>query len=92
MKLPALQGYAGVLLLLVGLQLRAVETFELSPGATRQLAALVGPSPDTPRGAIRQLVIDTAQPRHRITPPSWLGWTLLSAGGVLTAHRLMQRK
>lgn len=84
--------YAGVLLLLAGLQLRAVETFELSAPTTRILAGFVGPSPGTPHGAVRQLVIDTTQPKHRITPPEWLGWSLLSIGCVLTAHGMMGKK
>lgn len=83
---------AGALLLLLGGQLRAVQTFELSPNATRLLAAWAGPSPQTTEGAVRQIAIDATQYRHRITPPEWLGWSLLSVGSVLTAHGMMRRK
>jgi hypothetical protein len=81
----------GVFLLLCGLLLRVVETFELSAGATRVLAGWVGPSPNTPHGAVRQAYIDTAQPRHRVTPPIWLGWSCLSAGIVLVARGVLKR-
>lgn len=83
---------AGVLILLLGLQLRAVETFELSAPTTRLLAGMVGPSPATAHGAVRQIVIDTTQPRHRVTPPNWLGWSMVSIGCVLTVHGLWHRK
>lgn len=81
----------GILLLLAGLQLRAVETFELSAETTRILAGFVGPSPATPHGAVRQIAIDTLEPRHRLTPPRWLGWSLLSAGVVVTALGALRR-
>lgn len=78
--------------MLLGAQLRAVETFELSHDATRHLAGLVGPPPQSPHGLLRTTAIDALQHRHRITPPAWLGWTLLSSGGVLVAYGLLQRR
>ena len=87
MKRPWASYYlpVGIVLLAVGIQLRAVETFELSAETTRILAGFVGPSAATPHGAVRQIAIDTLEPRHRLTPPRWLGWSLLSAGIVVTA-------
>ncbi|HTN75015.1 MAG TPA: hypothetical protein VL096_07200 [Pirellulaceae bacterium] len=91
-SLPTLCIYVGVILLLLGLQMRAVETYEFSPDATRILAGWVGPEAGTPHAAVRQVVIDTTRPRHRMTPPAWLGWSLLSIGCVLTAHGLLRSR
>ncbi len=83
--------YAGVLLLLMGGILRAVDSFVLSASTTRVLASWTGPPPETPKGAVRQIVIDTTAPRRIVTPPEWLGWALLCTGGVLTVHGLLHR-
>jgi hypothetical protein len=93
-KFPSIsiRDVAAVLLVLVGLQLRAVETYELSPGTTRLLAGLVGPSEATAHGALRGMVIETTQHRHRLRPPEWLGWTCLSTGGVLLARSVLKRR
>ena len=87
-----LRDVAGILLLAAGLQLRAVETFEFSPSTTKVLAGIVGDAPETPRGALRNFMIETTQHRHRITPPTWLGWSLLSVGTVLIAKGRLKEK
>jgi hypothetical protein len=81
----------GAGLVLLGIQLRAVETFELSHNATRLFAGYTGPPPGSPHGLLRSTAIDTLQHRHRITPPEWLGWTILSTGSVLLAYGALQR-
>ena len=81
----------GILLLLIGLQLRAVESFVLSPGATNTLAQWFGPSRDTPEGAVQQIVIDTTAPRKVLTPPRWLGWMCLSLGVVAVGYGTLGR-
>jgi hypothetical protein len=88
----SLRDLAGILLMLIGLQLRAVQTFELSSQTTQLLAGMVGPAPETPRGALRQFVIETTEHRHRITPPPWLGWLSLSLGGVCLSQRLLGKR
>lgn len=87
----SLRDVCGLLLLVAGLQLRAVETFELSTETTQMLNGAVGPSLETPRGALRQFVIESTAHRHRVTPPAWLGWSCLSVGGVLLAHRFLKQ-
>lgn len=81
----------GVGLILLGLQMRAVETYELSHNTTRLLNGYVGPPPESPHGLLRSTAIDTLQHRHRVTPPEWLGWTILSTGSVLLAYGVLQR-
>ena len=83
--------FLGILLLLIGGELRAVESFVLTPAATRVLANLSGPSGDTASGAVRQVILDTAPPRKIIVPPPWLGWALLSIGIVVSAHAILEK-
>ncbi len=83
--------YAGILFLLLGSHLRVTESFVLSSNTTRVLANWTGPPAESARGAVRQIMIDTASPRHVVTPPRWLGWASLSIGFVLAANGLLQR-
>jgi hypothetical protein len=83
--------YVGVLLLIAGLHLRSVESFVLTTDTTRVLANLTGPSADTAKGAVRQIVIDSAKPQKILTPPRWAGWACLSMGFVLTINGLLGR-
>ena len=79
--------YAGIILLLIGGQMYAVESYRLTPSATKFLAHNVGPSPDTPRGALNHLMVNSGTGvRETITPPGWLAWAAISAGSVLAAH------
>ena len=80
----------GIILLVFGLQFRAVEGFVLSPRATSLLSRYVGPGVETPQGAFQQMAVDTTSHRHTIAPPRWIGWALLSAGGVLLTHGLLE--
>ena len=83
--------FLGILLILIGGELRAVESFVLTPAATRVLANFSGPSAETPSGAMRQVLLDTAAPRKIIVPPPWIGWALLSIGIVVSAHALLEK-
>jgi hypothetical protein len=83
---------AGILLIAAGVQLRTVETFELSSPTTKLLAGTFQNAPQTPRGALQQMAIDTTQYRHRVTPPAWLGWASLSLGGVCLSQRLLAKR
>ncbi len=85
--------YTGFLLLLIGLQLRAVETFVLSPPTTRILSDWTGPKANTPEGAIRRIALQSdAIARHQIQPPAWLSWATLSVGAVMLAHGVIQKR
>lgn len=86
--------FIGVITLLLGLQFRFVETFVFNERASRvlserkQLASLFD---DAPRVETSYSDFDydwDLKPvanvtRRRLTPPRWIGWSLLSAGAVL---------
>ena len=86
--------FLGLVILLLGLQFRMVESFELTPAASRFLAEKTGkvnvastqnPSPDF--GATAPLVGTQV-----VRPPEWLGWCLMSVGAVLILHSLAMPK
>jgi hypothetical protein len=83
--------FLGIVLLLMGLQLRTVSSYTLTTDATRFLAERAQNS--TGDGAILALTSDIgAGPQKVIQPPEWLGWCLVSVGGVLILHSLAMRK
>lgn len=85
--------FIAIFLMLLGLQLRMVSSYVLTPEATRFLAQRAMASSD-PAGA---LMGDTPQlpanlPAKVIYPPEWLGWFLISVGAVLFFHSLTLKR
>ena len=77
----------GFLLILLGLQFRRVESFVLNERSTRFVARMTNtPLVDnsTTFGTIFEPV--TPVPRKRVTPPRWLGLSMIAAGCVITFH------
>jgi len=78
---------AGVVLLLLGIQFRLVESAVLTPELTQYLAEQT----DHPVAAVQtatQAVVPDAKPtaRKTVIPPDYLGWMLGSIGVVLILH------
>ncbi len=83
--------FLGIVLLLMGAQFRAVSSFTLTAEATRFLAERTQSSDGS--GAMLALSSDIgAGPQKVVQPPEWLGWCLMSVGGVLVLHSLAMRK
>ena len=78
----------GIVLLVLGLQLRAIEAFVCTPETTQLLSKWTGPDEQTAQGAFQRLVVEKTERRHVVKPPNWLGWAVLSIGFVLTVHGL----
>ena len=84
--------FLGLVILLMGLQLRMVSVFVLNEDATRFLAERTQ-SASVANGAIFQLSSDLGVgARKVIRPPEWLGWCLISVGAVLILHSLAMRR
>jgi uncharacterized membrane protein len=84
---------AGLVLLLLGLQFRAVDSMVLTPEFTQFLAEGTGgrvAAADTTSPLLKPF--QSLPTRKTVTPPEWLGWGLLSAGLVLTLHSLAMRR
>ena len=84
---------AGLVLLLLGLQFRLVESVELTPRCvdflgqhTNQLAILVNSTTETSAG------LETKKPEKTLHPPQWLGWALMSFGAVLILHSFAMKR
>lgn len=83
--------FLGVLLLLIGLQNRMVESYTLTNEATRFLAERSQQS--TSQATLVSFTGDMGTlPKKVIYPPDWLGWCLISTGTVLIFHSLAMKK
>jgi len=83
--------FIGLLVLLIGIQVRYVSAYVLNPDATKFLADRTGQS-----SASESFFAATsgtfAAPRKVLQPPEWLSWCLISVGAVLCLHSLAMPK
>ena len=86
----------GLVILLLGIQLRVVDSYTLNQKLAEEIAKRRKP---TPVAASFGTMGDTfatpmAAPafNRNLDPPGWLGWALISVGGVLICHSLAMRK
>jgi hypothetical protein len=80
--------FLGLVVLLVGLQVRFVSSYTLNPKATKFLAERTGHS----SAGILSMTGGASGPRKVLQPPEWLGWCLMSVGAVLVLHSLALQK
>ena len=80
---------AGLVLLLLGFQLRLTDSVELTPECvsflgqhSNQLSILAHSAVDAGAGS------EVKPPPKTVKPPEWLGWALLSLGAVLVLHSM----
>ena len=78
---------AGIFLLLLGLQFRMVESVTLNEKTTRFLAKN---SSSAAANGLANILPSTV--RQVVHPPQWLGWALMSVGGVCILHSLAMKK
>jgi hypothetical protein len=88
----------GLVVLLLGLQLRTVESYVLTPKASRFVEEKLSSdqllSTDDPFGSYQSRSYDSLSPSagpitpKRVTPPRWLGWAMISLGAILVLHGL----
>jgi len=72
---------AGLLLFLVGVQFRVVESFTLNERSSGFVAARIG-------GGAPQQAWQSPPMRKVVQPPRWLGLALMSVGAVITVKSL----
>ena len=85
--------FAGLLLLLLGLEFNVVETFQLNAKFSQFLAERTN-HPVASVSATTQALFQTDNPpvQKNVAPPEWLGWSLLSIGSVLVLHSWGMKK
>jgi hypothetical protein len=77
----------GVLLVLLGVQFRLVESATLNEKTTQFLAAHSGAA------ASGFMAVMPGSVGHKvIQPPQWLGWAFISIGAVCILHSLAMKK
>ena len=82
----------GIVVFLVGLQLRAVSAYWLNEEATRFLAERSAETTPAERSLIALTAAAPSAPRKVLQPPEWAGWCLLSVGSVVILQSLAMRK
>jgi hypothetical protein len=84
---------AGVLVLLMGIQFRMVDSFVLNQDFAKMISKKQHRPVATASFSIQTLLpIKTPAPARRVRPPQWLGYSLLSIGAVLVLHSMAMRK
>lgn len=79
---------AGLLLFLVGVQFRLVQSFTLNEKSSTFVAARMGSGP---QGGVQGAMWQAAPLRKVVEPPRWLGLACMSLGAVLTVKSLSLR-
>jgi hypothetical protein len=83
--------FLGLVILLLGAQVRMVNAYVLNQDATRFLAERT--HNNTSEASFVSLAGDVgAMPNKVLYPPEWLGWCLISIGSVLVLHSLAMPK
>lgn len=82
----------GVLIFLVGLQLRAVSAYWLTEETTRFLAERNGEATAAERSLLALTTATATAPRKVVEPPEWSGWCLVSVGSVIILQSLAMKK
>ncbi|HZZ29530.1 MAG TPA: hypothetical protein VFE46_16140 [Pirellulales bacterium] len=77
----------GVLLVLLGIQFRLVESATLNEKTTQFLATHMASAPSG-----MMAVLPGSAVHKVIQPPQWLGWALVSSGAVCILHSLAMKK
>ena len=82
----------GVIILLLGIQFRAVDTFVLNDKTTKFLAERLPSTSNAEAGMLSLYPSGAPMIGKSLKPPQWLGWSLLSIGSVLILHSLAMKK
>jgi hypothetical protein len=82
--------FLGLVVLLIGLQVRCVSSYVLNGKTTQFLAERTGNGPSPVTASFMSM--SGSGPQKVIEPPEWLGWCLMSVGAVLVLHSLAMKK
>ncbi|TWU59030.1 hypothetical protein Poly51_18150 [Rubripirellula tenax] len=78
---------AGILLILLGVQFRMVDSFLLNESTTRALARVTKSTPVADNSNMSMFLMQVhPKPMKRVTPPRWLGLAMIAVGAVISCH------
>ena len=80
---------AGVLLILVGIQFRMVDSFVLNASATQALARITASDAVANNASMNSLLMSVYPTQmRRVEPPRWLGLALIAVGSIVACHAI----
>ncbi len=79
----------GVILFLLGLQFRLVDSFVLNENSTRALQRFAQRTSIADNNIATNVYMQVASPKKNLRPPNWLGFVLLTVGGVMSLHAMV---
>ncbi|TWT30118.1 hypothetical protein [Blastopirellula retiformator] len=86
----------GLIVLALGIQFRVVESVTLTEEASSFIAKRIvkqqAASGEIPPAFVPAAESQATSTKRTINPPEWLGWALISVGGVLILHSLAMQK
>jgi uncharacterized membrane protein len=86
----------GLVVMFLGIQLRAVKSFTLTEHSTRfvvdQLHLAESPAPQPVMAVWGMTGQPTPEARRQVEPPRWLGFSLISIGAVLVLQSFAMKK
>jgi hypothetical protein len=75
-------------LFLLGLQFRLIDSFVLNENSTRALQRFAQKAKIADNVATN-IYMQVASPKKSLNPPNWLGFVLLTVGGVVSLHAMV---
>ena len=86
----------GIVLLALGIQFRLIDSVTLTTEASqflaKRFAAKKAEPTEIPTAFLEVAEQAQVSPKRTIKPPQWMGWALISMGGVLVLHSLAMPK
>lgn len=83
----------GVVLVLLGIEFRMMDSFVLTPRATKLLAQQTNDPVATATNTLDTLTgAETKLPPKVLRPQEWVGWLMISVGSVLILHSMTMSK
>ncbi|MBL8871380.1 MAG: hypothetical protein JNK90_16495 [Planctomycetaceae bacterium] len=77
----------GVIVFLLGIQFRMVDSFVLNEPSTRALAKFGQQTQMASNDPATEFIINNhPSPKKTVRPPRWLGWIMLTSGAVMCLH------
>ena len=79
----------GVLLILLGIQFRMIDSFVLNEPTTRALSNVSRSSQPTVNDSFSAFLMQVhPKPTKRVHPPRWLGLAMIAVGTVVSLHAI----
>lgn len=79
----------GVILFLLGIQFRSIDSFVLNESTTKLLHRVITRTEIAETNVATNMYVELGAPKKTIQPPKWLGFVLLTTGGVMALHALV---